>query len=112
MCVEELHGLKAVKDCFGVELKKGFWARFSKDERRKIISTVCQVNRVIYDITLIAGFGREELSANNWPCVDAEGKKVDPLHDAKVVKVLKKQGIKTAVLDNGHSVRRVKRSTS
>ena len=37
VCIEELHSLTAVKECFTVELKKGFWARFSKDERRAII---------------------------------------------------------------------------
>ena len=93
VCIEELHCLSAVKECFTVELKKGFWARFSKDERRKIISTVCHVNRVIYDVTLMTNLGKKELSANNWPCVDTEEKKVDPLRDASVAKVLQKQGM-------------------
>ena len=93
MCIEELHCLSAVKECFTVKLKKGFWARFSKDERRKIICTVCHVNCVIYDVTLMVGFGKEELSANNWPCVDTVERKVDPLRDARVAKVLQKQGM-------------------
>ena len=93
VCVEELHCLPAVKECFSVELKKGFRARFSKEERRKIISTVCHVNRVIHDIILMACFGREELSASKWPCVDIEGKKVDPLRDAGIVEVLQKEGM-------------------
>ena len=93
VCIEELHCLSAVKECFTVELKKGLWARFSKDERRKIISTVCHVNRVVYDVTLLTNFGKKELSANNWPCVDTEVKKVDPLRDASVAKVLQKQGM-------------------
>ena len=93
VCLKGLHQLPAVKDCFSVEVKKGFWARFSKDERRRIISTVSHVNRVIYDITLMGGFGRKELSANNWPSVDTERKKVDPLRDAEVVEVLQKKGM-------------------
>ena len=93
VCIEELHQLSAVKECFSVELKKGLRARFSKDERRKIISTVCHVNRVIYDVMLMAGFGRKELSTNNWPCVDTVEKKVNPLRDARIVEVLQKQGM-------------------
>ena len=50
VCIEELHSLSAVKECFTVELKRGFWARFSKDERRAIISATCHVNRTIYDV--------------------------------------------------------------
>jgi len=76
VCIDELHRLSAVKECFNVELKKGFWARFSKDERRRIISSTCRVNRVVYDVARMVGFVNKELSANNWPCVDTEGKNV------------------------------------
>ena len=93
VCIEELHSLSVVKECFTVELKRGFRGWFSQDERRRIISTVCHVDRVIYDVTLMVGFGRKELFAKNWPCVDAEGKEVDPLRDARVAKVLQKQGM-------------------
>ena len=51
------------------------------------------MNRVIYDVTLMTNLGKKELSANNWPCVDTEEKKVDPLRDASVAKVLQKQGM-------------------
>ena len=93
VCVEELHSLSAVKECFTVELKGGFWARFSKEERRAIISATCHVNRTIYDVILMVSFGNNQLSANNWPCVDTGEKKVDPLFDGRVSKVLQKQGM-------------------
>ena len=93
VCIEELHSLSAVKECFTVELKKGFWARFSKDERRTIISATCHVNRTIYDVMLMISFGNKQLSANNWPCVDTGEEKVDPLCDGRVSKVLQKQGM-------------------
>ena len=93
VCIEELHCLSAVKECFTVELKKGFWARFSKDERRAIISATCHVNRTIYDVILMVSFGNKQLSANNWPCVDTGEEKVDPLCDGRVSKVLQKQGM-------------------
>ena len=93
VCIEELHSLSAVKECFTVELKRGFWARFSKDERRAIISATCHVNRTIYDVILMVSFGNNQLSANNWPCVDTGEEKVDPLFDGRVSKVLQKQGM-------------------
>ena len=93
VCIEELHSLSAVKICFTVELKGGFWARFSKDERRAIISATCHVNRTIYDVMLMVSFGSKQLSANNWPCVDTGEEKVDPLCDERVAKVLQKQGM-------------------
>ena len=94
VCIEELHSLSAVKECFAVELKRGFWAWFSKDERGAIISATCHVNRTIYDVMLMVSFGNKQLSANNWPCVDTGEEKVDPLCDGRVSKVLQKQGMK------------------
>ena len=91
VCIEELHGLSAVQKCFNVELRRGFQARFSKDERRKIISDVCHMNVIIYDITLMVCFGNKELS--NWPCIDCGKDNVDPLRDERVTKVLRKQGM-------------------
>ena len=93
VCIEELHSLSAVKECFTVEIKRGFWARFSKDERRAIISATCRVNRTIHDVMLMASFGSKQLSTNNWPCVDTGEEKVDPLCDGRVAKVLQKQGM-------------------
>ena len=54
VCIKELNSLSAVQNSFDVQLKKGIQAVrgiFGKDERRKIISSVCHVNRVIYDVT-------------------------------------------------------------
>ena len=93
VCIEELHSLSAVKECFTVELKGGFRARFGKEERRAIISATCHVNRTIYDVILMVSFGNNQLSTNNWPCVDTGEEKVDPLFDGRVSKVLQKQGM-------------------
>ena len=94
VCVEDLHDLSGVKECFKVELKKGFWARLGKEERRKIISTVCFFNRVVYDVTLMARFGNKGELSENWPCVNTGEELVNPLRNPKVDKVLKKQGMK------------------
>ncbi|XP_020601030.1 uncharacterized protein LOC110040177 [Orbicella faveolata] len=90
-CIEELHRLSAVQECFNVELTKGLRARFGKDERRKVIADVSHVNFVIYSTTLIVCFGNKELS--NWPCVGSGEDKVHPLRDERVAKVLRKQGV-------------------
>ena len=88
VCLEELNSLTAVKEYFDVQLNKGFRARFSKDERRKVISAVCHLNRVIYDVTLMVGFGLRE-----WPCVDTGKEKIDPMRDERLTKLLRKQGM-------------------
>ena len=92
LCIKRLHSLSAVQNCFTTEFKKGLRGRFSKDERREIISAVCRVNRIFYDVTFaIYGFGNKEVS----PCVEVntEDEKVNPLFDARVAKALRKQGI-------------------
>ena len=91
VCVEDLHGLSAVQEYFNVELTKGFWALFGKDERKKFIADVCHANFVIYSTTLMVCFGNKELS--NWPCVISGEDKVDPLRDRRVAKVLCEQGM-------------------
>ena len=93
VCIEELNSLSAVQNSFDVQLKKGIQALkglVGKDERRKIISSVCHVNRVIYDVTQIVG---KDVHLWIWPAVDIGEDKVDPLRDGRVAKVLSKQGM-------------------
>ena len=87
-CLHKLHSLPAVQDNFKVELGEGVlnvrsW--YGKYERRKIISTVCQVNRAIYNAT--RAVGRDALV---WPFVDTREDKLDPLRDGRISKVLRK----------------------
>ena len=90
VCIEELHSLSAIQESFNVELAKGLRAQFGKDERGKIISSVCHVNRVIYDVTQTVG---KDAHLMIWPAVDAGDDKFDPLRDERVIKVLRKQGM-------------------
>ena len=93
VCIKELHSMSAVQNSFDVQLRKGIQAvggLFSKEERREIISSVCQINHAIYAVTLTVG---EDVSLWNWPPVDTGENKVDPLRDARVAKVLRKQGM-------------------
>ncbi|XP_078342990.1 uncharacterized protein LOC144628740 [Oculina patagonica] len=93
VCIKDLNCLPAVQNSFDVQLKKGIQAvrsLFSKGERRKIISSVCHVNRVIYDVTQAVG----ELDPFwMWPAVDTSKGKVDPLRDERITEVLSKQGM-------------------
>ncbi len=96
VCIKELNCLPAVQNSFDVQLKKGIqavWGLFSKDERTKIISSVCHVNRVIYDVTQAVG---DDEPFWMWPTVDTgksrEGK-VDPLRDGRLIEVLCKHGM-------------------
>ena len=91
VCLKELNSLSEVQNSFDVQLKKGILALkglVGKDERRKIISSVCHVNRVIYDVTQTVG---SDVHLLLWPAVDIGEDKVDPLRDGRVAKVLRKQ---------------------
>ena len=99
VCLKDLNSLSAVQNSFNVQLKKGIQASLKalvgKDERRKIISSVCHVNRVIYDVTQAVG---KDLSFWMCPTVDIGEDKVDPLRDGRVDKVLRKQGMEHCYL--------------
>ena len=91
VCIEELHGLSAVRESFNVELTKSLRARFGKDERRKNISNACHVNFVIYNVTTMVCSDIKVLS--NWPSIGSGKDKVNPLRDERLTKVLHKQGM-------------------
>ena len=85
--LNELHSMPFVTENFSVELEKGIKSRFARDERRQIISFVCQINRTIYDFTLLVST-KEEFSF--WPCVEIAKERVDPLRDSRVANMLRK----------------------
>ena len=89
-CLKKLNSLPAVQNSFKSELSKGFLnirGRFGKDERMQIISTVCQVNRTIYDAMRTVG---KDVHVLVWPYVDIGEDQVDPLRDVRVLQVLEK----------------------
>ena len=93
VCIEDLHSMSAVQNSFDVQLKKGIQAvrvLFSKEERREIITSVCHVNRVIFDVTLAVG---KSVSVSIFPVIDTGKEKVEILWDERVTKVLRKQGM-------------------
>ena len=102
-CIEELNGLPVVQRSFQEQLRTGIMAvksLFNKEERRKVISGVCLVNRVAYDVTQTVHvekpftnepFAKEILPP--FPMIDTGKEKVDPLRDRRVRKILCKQGM-------------------
>ena len=93
VCVKELNSLPAVQNNFHVQLKTGIQGvkgLLSKEERREIISSVCHVNRVIYDVTRTFG---GDTHFWIWRTVDTGDYKINPLYDARVTKVLAQQGM-------------------
>ena len=88
-CLKKLHSLPAVQNSFKVEFQTGLnlRGRFGKEERMEIISTICQVNRAIYDATQTVN---KPVNVWVWPFVDTGEDKVDPLRDGRVAKVLRK----------------------
>ena len=98
-CLRELHSLSAVKENFSVTLKKGIInksvkSKFGKDERNEIIVAVCQMNRVIYDVTqMVEGGVSKARELLIWPCVDVEEERIDPLRDSRIAGKLRKLGM-------------------
>ena len=89
-CLKKLNSLPAVQNSFKSELSQGFLnirGRFGKDERMQIISTVCQVNRTIYDAMQTVG---KDVHVLVWPYVDIGEDQVDPLRDERVLQVLER----------------------
>ena len=85
--LEELHLTPFVRENFKAELTGGVKAKFQTDERRQIISSVCQVNRIIYGVFVILG---EKQMLFLWPCLQIGNEEVDPLRDSRVAKTLRK----------------------
>ena len=59
----------------GIRAVKGL---FNKEERRKVISDVCLINRVAYDVTQTVSI-KEPLP--QWPTIDTGKEKVNLLRD-------------------------------
>ena len=93
VCIEELNSLPVVQQSLREQLKTGFRAvksLFNKEERRKVISRVCLVNRVAFNV--IRTVPVKELFPK-WLMIDTGEEKVDLLRDPRVREILCKQGM-------------------
>jgi len=87
--LEELHSAAIVQENFKTEFTKSLKVKrkLYKGKRREIISMVCHINRIIFDITLLIGETKELFLL---PYIDIGNEKVDPLRDARVAQMLRK----------------------
>ena len=95
VCIEELNSLPVVQRSLREQLKTGFRAvksLFNKEERRKIISGVCLVNRVAFNV--IRTVPVKELFPK-WLTIDTGKEKVDLLRDPRVREILCIQGMES-----------------
>ena len=83
--LKELHSTPFVRENFKVKLTGGVKAYLTKGKRNEIICLVCQVNRIIHDVSVIVG---EKQMLFLLPCIEIGNEKVDPLRDSRVVKTL------------------------
>ena len=103
VCIEELNCLPMVQRSLQEQLRTGIKAvksLFNKEERRKVISGVCLVNRVVYDVIQTVHvkepFTNEPFAKGllpPLPMIDTGKEKVDLLRDRRVTKILCKQGM-------------------
>ena len=103
VCIEELNGLPVVQRSLHEQLRTGIMAvksLFNKEERRKVISGVCLVNRVVYDVAQTVHvkepFTNEPFAKELFPplpMIDTGKEKVDLLQDRRVTNILRKQGM-------------------
>ncbi len=84
VCLEQLHALPAVKNGFKVALAKGLKSRFGKNERKAIISAVCDINHAIFDVTHMAGL---DVLHVVWPLIEVGADNVHPLRDPRVAEI-------------------------
>ena len=85
--LKELHLAPFVRENFKVKLTGSVKINLAKGKRREIICSVCQVNRIIHDVSVIVG---EKQMLFLWPCIEIGNEKVDPLRDSSVAKTLRK----------------------
>lgn len=102
ICLEELHSFPDVQKTFTEESVEGPKApQWNKKQCMNTISIVCQVNRVIYDVTQTVG---KDAHVWIWPPVAISQRlpgplpimgqdNVDPLRDKRVTKVLAELGM-------------------
>lgn len=94
-CLKELHLMPEIKANLRLEITKSFKSRFGNEERKQIISAVCEVNRAVYNVTRDVGDEKDLLL---WPCIEVDNEKVDPLRDSRVAETLRELGMSNCSL--------------
>ena len=91
--LQQLNEDDMIKKTFEVQLTGGIRAIARKRRRDEIISSVCEVNLLVYDIMQMAVCD-EDSRFYNLPGVHIGKELIDPLRDLKVAEVLRRRGMK------------------
>lgn len=95
--LEDMHGMETIIADFTTEFTRTPKKQLKKVDRRRIISYVCHVNRVIFDIAQSFGGDRVFRDLFIWPTIQIEGnakQEIDVLRDPRIDKVFDEQGLK------------------
>lgn len=83
-CLEDLHGLKYVKETFNQVVYKGLnKVSFQKGVQKQVIASVCRINHFIRNAAQTIAKEGELLV---FPLIEVEKGKIDPLSDSRVAK--------------------------
>lgn len=120
--LEDMHDMKTIIADFTTEFKNTRTPKkeLKKVDRRRIISYVCHVNRVIFDIAQSFGGDRVFQDLFIWPTIEVESERnakqeIDVLRDGRIDKALHEQGFEPVSVvwsfgdqseDEGHKLRR------
>lgn len=96
--LEDMHGMKTIIANVATEFRKTPKKQLKKVDRRRIISYVSHVNRVIFDIAQSFGGDRVFRDLFIWPTIEIQSEgngkqEIDVLRDPRIDKVLHKQGL-------------------
>ena len=96
--LEDMHDMKTIIANFETEVKNTLTKRLRKVDRRRIISYVCHVNRVVFDIAQLFGGDRVFRDLFIWPTIEIQSKgngkeEIDVLRDPRIDEVLHGEGL-------------------
>jgi len=94
--LEKVHSWEDVKSDFETEVTKSFRRKdLRRRERRKIISSVCELNRIVFDVVQMAGGEEHRQKFFVWPCIEIKTgqvkEKIDPLRDSRLREALREE---------------------
>ena len=112
VCLGELHALPAVQRSFNVALTAGLKSWFNKDERKKIITAVCQVNYAIYEVRLMVDSSIKEGVFSLCGLILTPERKLSSLCETEEYVVFLAHKISTTNFKHRHLDRKVLRNTS
>ena len=92
LCLEEMYCMNEVKNNFNLEVRGGYRSRLQKEKRRKLISSVCHLSRIVFDVVQLVGGDSVFREFFIWPTISLGIKEeIDPLRDHRLKETLQKQ---------------------